>query len=184
MGVFDQAFDYLIEKDESDKFTNDKADNGGATKYGVTKHTLEIYLGREVTIDEVKNMTSDLAKEVYLHLFWSPNNLGSVTKFGIALCIFTTSALYGATTAANMAQRAANICGGSLKIDGDLGDKSIATLNILKQEEFLKAFRSLVLLRIETVIKANPADERFRHGWTNRADRIIEMDKITLKLVS
>lgn len=182
---FDQAFEYLIQPGiEGSTFTNDPKDKGGPTRYGVTQHALATYLGRDVTVEEVRDMTPELAKAVYFHDYWIPLSCDRLSKFGTALCIFTSGVLYGIGTAANMAQRSANICGGTLKIDGDIGDMSVATLNVIKQEEFLKAFRSLVLLRINTIIATNPSDEKYRHGWENRADKLLAMNSIVPKNIA
>lgn len=48
---------------------NNPADRGGITKYGITKATLEWYLKRPVTDDDIKGLSVDVAKDIYTKKF-------------------------------------------------------------------------------------------------------------------
>lgn len=174
---FDQVFDYLL-TEEGLKYTNDPKDKGGPTKFGITKRTLENFLDRKLTDDDVRNLELDTAKKIYKEYYWDQLNCGKLSDIGTAICIFTSSVLYGTYGAASMAQKACYICGKSLKIDGEIGDKSIEAINDIAVEEFLKAFHSLIIVKIEFIVANDPTQERFEQGWKNRAQRLLELKDI------
>jgi len=46
-------------------FVNNPADRGGATNFGITQNTLSKYLERAVTVDEVRNLSIETARDIY-----------------------------------------------------------------------------------------------------------------------
>ena len=63
MTKFDQCFEMLLAHEGG--FVNHPDDPGGATNWGVTKNTMQQYLGRRVSIDEMQNLTHDDVRPVY-----------------------------------------------------------------------------------------------------------------------
>lgn len=59
---FDDAFDALIGNEGG--YVNNPADPGGETKYGISKRS---YLG-----EDIKSLTLDRAKAIYLRDYWGP----------------------------------------------------------------------------------------------------------------
>ena len=51
-------------------FVDHPKDPGGATNKGVTKKVYDEYLGRECTIDELKNIPMDHVEEIYKKNYW------------------------------------------------------------------------------------------------------------------
>ena len=47
------------------------ADPGGATMRGVTKRTLEAHLGREMTKEELRNISDAMLSEIYRRRYWN-----------------------------------------------------------------------------------------------------------------
>lgn len=174
---FPQAFEYLM-KDEGIAFTNDPVDSGGPTKFGITKMAYDQYLGMITSIDVFKQVTQDMARTFYFDQYWKALSCDRMTRLGIAICIFDSGVLYGVGSAAIMVQKAISICGGAIKLDGVLGDRSVSTLNIIREADFLKAFHGIVLNKINSIISLNPKDEKYRAGWTNRADRLLTLNNI------
>jgi lysozyme family protein len=174
---FDQAFNFLLE-DEGTTYTNNPADSGGPTKFGVSQRAYEIYVGQPVHPAVIENLYRDDAARFYYDTYWKTLNCDKMNKLGVAVCMFDSSVLYGLGTASRIAQLALNMCGKVLKVDCLFGDESLAMLNETDQEEFLNAFHSLILQRIDSIIAANPKNEVFRKGWTMRADRILTMNNL------
>ena len=52
-------------------FSNHPEDPGGATMLGVTKATYEDYIGRSVTIDELKALTQEDVEPTYRTRYWN-----------------------------------------------------------------------------------------------------------------
>ena len=60
---FDKCFEMLLAHEGG--FVNHPEDPGGATNLGVTKRTLQNYLGRHVSMDEMRNLTPEDVKPIY-----------------------------------------------------------------------------------------------------------------------
>lgn len=171
---FDVAFTYLI-GNEGRTYTNDPNDFGGPTKFGITKRTYQDFFARMVIDSEIENMSEATAKQIYAALYWGRLRCGDIQNLGIAICIFDSAVLYGNSTSALLAQESLVQCGASIKFDGVLGDKSIESINVVSGAAFINAFNGLVLERIDTVIAAHPSDEKYRTGWTRRANRLLSL---------
>ena len=51
-------------------FVNNPHDPGGATNMGITIATLSHELGRQATVNDVRNMSKDTASEIYRKKYW------------------------------------------------------------------------------------------------------------------
>ncbi len=100
-----------------------------------------------------------------------------MSNLAIAVCIFDSGVLYGVGTVALLTQEVLSSFGAVLKFDGILGDKSIGFLNIAEGGPFIKAFVGLLLKRIDKIIADNPKDEKYRNGWTARANRLLALEE-------
>ena len=67
---FDEIIEEVLEAEGG--FVHDPDDKGGATNHGVTQQSYSEFLGRKATVEEVKNMTVEDAKECYKKDFWIP----------------------------------------------------------------------------------------------------------------
>lgn len=175
---FDAAFAYLL-KDEGMKYTHDPKDPGGPTKFGVTQKAYAAHLGREVPDYEIETLPEESAKEFYRVRYWQSLCCDKIKSEAVAICIFDSSVLYGVGTAARIAQLAVSRCGATVKFDGILGEKTVALINVVREGDFLKSFHTLLIERIDQVIRVNPNEEKFRNGWTNRADRLLALSTQT-----
>jgi lysozyme family protein len=164
--------------DEAKKITNDLDDSGGLTNWGITKKAYEAFTKTAVSVDYFENLTLENKKWFYQEVFWKPLGCDKMEKIGVAVCIFDTAVLYGATTGALLAQKTADICGGALKIDGILGPQSVIIINAIGSDLFIDSFRANVLSRVDTVCLQNPKDEKYRNGWTNRANRLLTLKSL------
>ncbi len=175
--ILDEALAYLFE-DEGTSYTDDPNDSGGPTKYGVTQKSYISFLGRWVSPDEIEALTPVQAKIFYQQRYWRPLGCDRMLQACVAIAIFDCGVLYGVGTAAMLSQKALSLSGGQLKFDGILGDKSLALLNVVKPEEFLRNIRAFLLQRIDSVIKLDSKNEAYRKGWTNRADRLLTLSSV------
>lgn len=171
---FQKAFNYVL-GDEGRKYTNDPNDKGGPTKFGVTKKAFEAYFKREALISEIENMSESTAGTIYYFDFWKPLGLDSVIDNAISTSIFDCGVLYGLRVSANMTQKSLRACGRSLMIDGVIGPQTVSFLNEISAYLFLTVYRGQVLQEIDDIIRVTPSDEEYRHGWTNRANRLLAL---------
>ena len=182
MTNLDIAFNYLILEDEGSKYVNDPNDSGGPTKWGITKKVYQEFVGRVVLDKEIEEMTAATAKQIYDVRYWTSLRCEGMTDLAFACAIFDSGVLYGVGTIALIVQRALLLCGATLKLDGILGDKSVGILNQVLgggahdvRSSLMNSIRGLLLEHIDAVIVANPKDEKYRHGWSLRADRLLQL---------
>lgn len=154
-------------------FVNHPADKGGPTKFGVTQKTYSAYLGRPASLQEVKDMDVETAREIFeinyltgprIHLI--PNPLMTM--------VLDMSINHGPRNALKMVQRVVNAAGfGPITVDGRLGPKTRAALNATISAMGNMFQNALVEERIryyhQKVIE-DPTQEVFLKGWTNRAN--------------
>lgn len=176
---FAWAFAYLMQ-DESTEFVNDPLDSGGPTKFGITQKTFEHYFGRLSSTQEIKDMTIDVAKEIYYKNYWLALKCDKLISLGVSTALFNSGALYGVKTTTLYAQDSANKLGADLKVDGIFGDKTADAINMLNSSSFLDGFHEQLMARIDTLCETNPKNERFRKGWTKRADRLLALSNASL----
>ena len=78
-------------------------DPGGATNYGVTKKVYEVYLGRECTKDEVKDMPLKAVREIYKRKYWDKIR-GDDLPAGLDWAVFDFAVNAGVSRAAKLLQ--------------------------------------------------------------------------------
>ena len=60
-------------------------------------------------------------------------------------------------------------CGVAVKIDGVLGDRTVAAAGAIDATELLDEMRQQAELYYEAIVRTNPDDARFLKGWLARA---------------
>lgn len=172
--AFNSAFQYLL-GNEGRAYTNDPHDSGGETKFGVTRKAYQFYTGHAVTAAEIENLTEDDAQAFYYSEFWEPLGADFLTSVSIATCLFDSAVLYGAVTVIRMAQEILDSPERGLKVDGILGEESIAALNNAGAADFINSFHRSIINRIARVVEHDSKNERYARGWTNRANRLLTL---------
>jgi lysozyme family protein len=115
-----QIIDEIILR-EGDAYTNNPADRGGPTKYGITQATLSAYFGsRQATVEDVQNLTRDQAVEIYQKLYIAPFfPLGQITPRLLGLLV-DSGVQHGTSRAVKWLQTAIGA-----QADGILGPGSL-----------------------------------------------------------
>lgn len=159
---FNIAFDSLISL-EGD-YSNDIVDNGGETKYGISRR---IYKNLDI-----KNITIDVAKSIYYRDYWLIHNYDAIENDQIAEKIFHTTVNTGYKQSHIILQRALRAVGfKSLNEDGILGCKTLAAINNASSISLIAALRSELAGFYRMLIIKNPSQNKFKNGWLNRAYR-------------
>jgi lysozyme family protein len=144
---FDQAFDRLIGNEGN--YTPGVGDPGGETKYGISK--------RSYPAVDIKNLTIDGAKEIYLRDFWNPIGDADPT---IKFQVFDFAVNSGISTAIRKLQAAIGVAD-----DGHWGPISASKLAAIPVPQVLMRFIAQ-RLRFWTALSLWPT---FGRGWANRA---------------
>lgn len=133
MANFEKAIAFVLKHEGG--YVNDPKDPGGETKYGICKRN-------HPTVD-IKNLTEDGAKGIYLSEYWLPSGAGKIADDSLALAVFDTAVNMGISRAVNLLARSEGI---------------FAQFLALRKDYYLN------LCRIK------PNLQKFLKGWLNRVD--------------
>jgi lysozyme family protein len=173
MSYFDQAFAYTVGNEGG--YTNDRADRGGPTNWGITIHDLSTFLGRPATIDEVQNMSIDIAKSIYLHRYWMAMGLDHIKYQPVAMCMFDIGVVRGIGVPPIYAQQICNDNGSKLAVDGHIGPLSVVEINSQNPATFVRAFALKTKNGFLGIVARNPTQVVFIRGWLRRANRLLTL---------
>lgn len=171
-------------------YSNDPADRGGETNYGITVSTLESakakgWVPPNVTI---KNLKIDHAKTIYKKGYWDVVKADSLPH-PLDLIVFDMAVNHGPNTAIKLLQESLNSIlksGPSLVVDGIMGPKTLTAVkdvvsmdhNPWLQPNALVRYLCIDVLmnRVElytSIITNNKSQEKFFKGWiTNRVVKL------------
>lgn len=151
---FDTAFQNVIGVEGG--YVNNKNDNGGETKFGISKRAYPNLDIAELTLDE--------AKQIYKRDYWDRIK-GDQLPYALAEFVFDYAVNSGVITAIKALQRSV----GALP-DGVIGPKTIACV---QQKGALQTVRIMFVDR--AMLFAHHEDlEEFGHGWFARLFDVTE----------
>ena len=151
-------------------FVNDPEDSGGATKFGITQRKLAEWRRRPVTVDEVRELAEEEAREIYRADFRAAQlDVAPDVCEELLLDIYTN---HGPGNYTRILQRALGV-----EVDGRVGPKTRAAL---AAADGPRLFSELCAARMEftgRAITKNLKDDdhdgipdhtKFASGWLNR----------------
>jgi lysozyme family protein len=163
--TFDIIFPLLIES-EGTKYTDDPIDPGGATKYGITFSRLQLWRGKKITKDDVKSLSLDEARQIYLSHYWGFIRADSLPA-GLDYTVFDFAVNSGPTRSVRMLQ---NMIGS--KPDGDYGPAThIALEEYIKNTGLIPTIRRFNTGR-RNYLKGLGTFWKYGRGWMARVDRV------------
>lgn len=149
-------------------FANDPVDRGGATNKGVTLATWK-QVGYDkdgdgdIDVDDLRNITTDDAVNVVMkpHFWdrWKADKIKSQSVANLLVDWVWASGKHGITNVQRLL---------GVKVDGIVGDQTIAALNAKNPRQLFTAIKKARVSFIDSIIRANPKQKRFRNGWLNR----------------
>lgn len=134
------------------------ADPGGATKYGITIHTLSKWRGRSVSKEEVRNLTRPEAERIYKAWFWDEVK-GDELPSGLDLVTYDAGVNSGPARGAKWTQGALGVAA-----DGRIGP---ATLKAARTANARLAVQHATDARLKFVMGLSTW-KTFGKGWGNR----------------
>jgi lysozyme family protein len=125
--------DHVIQDEGGEKFTDNPADPGGATKFGITLRGYRD-LKPEATRDDIANLTFEDASIFYGWLMTS-TKIGQITNDMVRWFVFDAAVHMGTAQAVKLLQRAL-----SVKDDGVLGPVTLAATPYLDGSKLCRLF--------------------------------------------
>lgn len=145
--------------DKTGAYTNDPNDQGGETKWGISK--------RAYPHLDIKKLTYKEAVDIYKNNYYS-SLIDSVVYEPLAFKVFDMSVLMGNLSAIQALQKAINDLGIVIAIDGKLGPLTLTAIAISNQVNLYEIYIKRLEKRIDWNILKRPTNIRFRKGWLNR----------------
>ena len=134
--TFDEIIEEVLEAEGG--FVNDPDDKGGATNFGVTQQSYSNFLGSPASVDDVRNMTREEAKECYKKEFWIPAKVDRLPD-NLKHLYFDMVVNMGRRNAGKILQQAVNTKKNSavLDVDGIIGSGSLSQIPDLTLNDVL-----------------------------------------------
>lgn len=163
---FERAQDLIREFEGG--FTNHPDDPGGPTNFGITHRTLAAWRNKKsVTVDEVRNMTYQEAKDIYYAEYWSKCSCGLMPG-PLALPVYNLAVHGGPGMAGDFLQRALNENGASLKVDKRIGEKTVAAAISAPLSTTIETIINLY----EAKLRAHKKFATFGKGFLRRTEKL------------
>lgn len=131
------------------------------SKYGVTGGTLEIYLGRHVTAEDMAALTVAEADDIADDFFWKPA-AGDFLLSGVNVMTVDFGWNTGVLTATRMVQQAVGFTGRD--VDGIIGPKTLLAVRGMGAIALINALHDRQKAHYVRL------GGRFLRGWINRDD--------------
>ncbi len=146
------------------------------TKYGITPATLAHYLRRHPTQQEMKNLTKDVALDIYEQEYWDRYRLDEFDSHDLAEIVADGIIQHGPgdegdTGGVTLLQQTLNDLGEDLEVDGILGSLTVAATN--RQSKInggllYNLYRDSRLKYYEWLALQDPRKLSVLPGWKNR----------------
>lgn len=127
-------------------FVNDPNDRGGATNMGITQDTLSKHLGRKATVEEVRGLKEETAREIYDKEYLKP--FGDVKDDNLKEFLLDFGAHSG-TERVKGFHNEAKEKGGT-------------------EQDILERLIERRALLFKNIIKNDPTQKKYEKGWNNR----------------
>lgn len=158
--TFDDIIDELIQREGG--YVDDPVDRGGKTKYGISQNAYPDL--------DIENLSIEAAKAFYFFDYWRPARADEIAP-AIREKYFDMVINHGRRNATKILQTACRRWGADhVVIDGLIGPITIAATKELP-------LAALVLERAgfyNQIVRSDPFQARFLHGWMNRNFSFLE----------
>jgi len=159
---FDKCFEMLLKHEGG--FVNHPEDPGGATNLGVTKRVMQEFLGRAVSMGEMKALTPEDVKPVYKKLYADKVRFDDLPS-GLDWAVLDWAVNSGPGRAAKALQK---IVGA--KQDGAIGPKTLQAVANFDAGETIEKLHSSRQKFYEGLTHF----KTFGKGWTRRNQETLE----------
>ncbi|HXP90458.1 MAG TPA: glycosyl hydrolase 108 family protein [Fibrobacteria bacterium] len=157
MADFGTAIAKTLAREGGAKYTEVGGDGGGATKFGISQ--------RAYPNEDIRNLTEQRARDLYERDYWDVVQGDAILSQAVAENIFDTAVNMGVRTAGRLAQ----LCAGSVPVNGVIGNESIAAINGMEERLFLAAYTISKVARYAGICNKDGSQSKFLLGWINRA---------------
>jgi lysozyme family protein len=167
----DQSVVDLILAHEGGVYTDDPADRGGPTMWGITIPTLAHYLGHDVIAADIQRVTRDVAANIYKGLYIRPfHELPDPLRINV----IDMGVHAGVERATRLLQQMLGT-----KVDGVIGPR---TRDLTLLRDWNPIYVGMRLAYYEHLIVTYPENAKWRNGWHTRAVSFCDAGAIRMKI--
>jgi lysozyme family protein len=163
----------LISKviDREGGFVNHPADRGGPTNMGVTQATLASYRGKQVTVEDVRNLGREEVEKIFYEKYWVGSGFVGLNRSVIIEEMLLDAAVHhGPVGAAKLLQLAV----GALP-DGKIGPETRKAVDAVQSPRLAAAFIAERVAKLGRIITNDSSQAVFAAGWMNRMKGFIKI---------
>jgi lysozyme family protein len=160
MADFEPAVTKTIRSEGGDQITDDPADPGGLTRFGISKRA-------HPEVDP-RNLSLESAKAIYRRDYWDPCDGDLIQSQIVAELVFDAAVNMGPAQAVKLVQIAIG-----LEPTGVMDGALLDALNQSEEKEFAAAFILAKIARYLALVKKNRKLEKFFYGWVRRTLEVV-----------
>lgn len=153
---------------EGAEYTNDPADAGGPTKYGITLETLREVRGAAVTAADVQALTEADARAIYRKRYITGPGFDRLPNLGLRSAVVDFGVHSGPETATRALQRVLGV-----PRDGVCGAATVRAVQGADQRRVAILVCCERLRLLGELVTKRPQNAKFAHGWNNRVADLI-----------
>jgi lysozyme family protein len=162
MADFGPALEFLLPHEGG--YSNNPADKGGPTNYGITQATAR----RNGYNGDMRELPQETAAAIYQGEYWP--GLEQIQSQAVASKIFDLRVNFGPAGGNRLAQEAANnLVEPPTAVDGRWGPDTVATINAADPAAMLDELATAAAARYQAIVDNDPSQETFLRGWMRRA---------------
>ena len=168
MSVIDDMIRGIVNREGG--FSNVKGDKGGPTKYGITQATLSAWRHKQVSVDDVKNLTLDEAFQIYKKQYVDDPGFLKISDEALAEQLVDAGVNHYPTQAIKMLQEAIGV-----SADGVLGSQTLNKVASMDRVVVYIKFMAIRLRYYAHILQRDSTQYKFAAGWMNRCAMMIEL---------
>lgn len=172
-------------------YSDDPADPGGETNWGIIKTTADKYKAYLILTyhwdGDMRTLTQAMATYIYIQEYWNPMSLDKVSAINshtplLSDLLFEAGVNVGTGTVVKFLQQSLNVLNNQgalyadIVVDGGLGNGTVGAIQSLLRARpsdglpnLLWMVSALISARYISLAMATGSLERFESGWENRA---------------
>jgi len=139
-------------------FVNHPKDPGGVTNHGVTKKVYDKWVGKNSTVEEMRNLTHEDVAPIYKKNYWDRAKCDQLPS-GVDLSVFDWGVNSGVSRSAKALQRIVGV-----KQDGGIGPMTLQAVSEVEAEEIIEQMHYMR----DNFYRSLDTFETFGKGWTRR----------------
>jgi hypothetical protein len=157
---FDACMPFIFKAEGG--YSDNPADPGGPTNFGITLETLRAYDGNQnLTADDLKKLSPEMAKEIYRTAYWNRMQCGALPP-GLDLEVFDFGVNSGPAESVKTLQKIVGV-----SQDGSIGPITLAAVGQFNVEDLIARFAQARLAFYQSLNMPE-----FEKGWATRVAQI------------